>query len=125
LKKLEKFTKKRQKNAKYYKERLKGVQLPIEEEGNKHVYHLFTVRVTKKRDQIASKLNKGGIGTGIHYPTPIHKQPYYKKLGYSKASLPEAEKASKEVLSLPVHPEVTSKNIKYISMTLNKLIENI
>lgn len=122
LKKIEKFTKKRQENAKYYLEHLKGVQLPVEENGYDHVYHLFTVRVPKKRDAFAKKLNEAGIGTGIHYPRPIHKQPYYKKIGYSKVSLPEVEKASKEVLSLPVHPEVTKKDLTYICRTFNKLL---
>lgn len=125
LKKLKAFTQKRQKNAKYYRRYLKGVRMPPEEKGNEHVYHLFTIRIKKKRDLIAQKLNDAGIGTGIHYPTPIHKQPYYKKLGYSKQYLPNAEKAAKEVLSLPVHPEVTIKDMNFICKTLNKLVETI
>lgn len=125
LKKLKRFTRKRQENARYYLKHLKGVQLPIEEKENEHVYHLFTVRVSKRRNLVAGKLNDAGIGTGIHYPRPIHKQPYYKKLGYSKESFPEAERAAKEVLSLPVHPEVTRKDLAYICKTFNKFVETI
>ena len=121
LSKIDKFTKKRQGNAKYLRENLKNVELPSYEKEYEHVYHQFTIRVKKDRAQIVEKLNDAGIGAGIHYPTPIHKQPYYKKLGYAKLSLPEAEKASREVLSLPVHPLVSKKDLKYICDTLNKL----
>jgi len=121
LSKIDKFTKKRGENAEYLRNNLKNVSLPVEDSKCEHVYHQFTVRVKERRDEIVKKLNEAEIGTGIHYPTPIHKQPYYQKQGYGKLSLPVAEEASKEVVSFPVHPLVTKKDLKHICTTLNKL----
>jgi dTDP-4-amino-4,6-dideoxygalactose transaminase len=81
-------------------------------EGCSHVFHQYTIR-TQSRDSLASFLRDKGIGTGIHYPIPIHLQPYYKELGYND-SLPVAEELSDEVLSLPVHPQVTGEDINFI-----------
>jgi len=77
-----------------------------------HVFHQYTVRA-EKRDQLASFLKEKEIGTGVHYPTPIHKQPFYKELGY-RDSLPVSEKAVEEVLSLPVHPALSGTDIQKI-----------
>ncbi len=65
----------------------------------------------KKRDELADFLKEKGIGTGVHYPVPIHKQPYYKELGY-RDSLPVSEKAAEEVLSLPVHPALSEDDVQ-------------
>jgi len=66
-------------------------------------------------------LNKKGIGTGIYYPLPIHKQVLYKNLGYSD-SLPISETASAEVFSLPVHPGITKNDLDTISKTLHEIL---
>jgi dTDP-4-amino-4,6-dideoxygalactose transaminase len=76
------------------------------------VFHQYTIR-SQKRDELASFLNQKEIGTGIHYPIPIHKQPLYQELGYADV-LPESEKASLEVLSLPVHPQLSESEIDII-----------
>ncbi len=120
LKKLDKFNRKRQKNARILTEGLKdikGIIVPKIKENRTHVFHQYTIRITKEfgktRDEVAKILNENNIGTGIHYPLPIHKQPLYQKLGY-KDKLEVAEKLSQEVLSLPVHPEITRKDLNYI-----------
>jgi dTDP-4-amino-4,6-dideoxygalactose transaminase len=115
LGKLDKFTKARQGNAEMLSARLKGIPglVPaITRAGCTHVFHQYTVR-TKKRDQLAAFMKEKEIGTGVHYPTPIHKQPYYIDLGY-RDSLPVSEKAVEEVLSLPVHPALSGTDIQKI-----------
>lgn len=77
--------------------------LPVEPAGSHHVYHQYTIR-TSRRDELAAYLQEPGIGTMIYYPVPIHRQTLY---GYPEGSLPESEKAAREVLSLPMFPELT------------------
>jgi UDP-2-acetamido-2-deoxy-ribo-hexuluronate aminotransferase len=81
------------------------VNTPSIAEGNTHVYAQYTIRVDEeKRDAILSGLKEKGIPTGVYYPKCFHEQPVFERLGYSYGDFPESEKASKEVLSLPMHP---------------------
>lgn len=115
LGKLDGFNAARQKNAAMLSAGLKGVSgivLPIVKPGCTHVFHQYTIRA-KERDKLADFLKEKGIGTGVHYPIPIHKQPYYKELGY-RDSLPVSEKAVEEVLSLPVHPALSRDDVQKI-----------
>jgi dTDP-4-amino-4,6-dideoxygalactose transaminase len=115
LGKLNKFTEARQGNAAMLSAGLKGLPglVPaITKAGCTHVFHQYTVRA-EKRDQLAAFLKERDIGTGVHYPTPIHKQPYYKELGY-RDSMPVSEKAVEEVLSLPIHPALSGVDIQRI-----------
>ncbi|MFZ2456523.1 MAG: DegT/DnrJ/EryC1/StrS family aminotransferase [Candidatus Altiarchaeia archaeon] len=112
------------KNAAYLDRKLagaKGIITPYVANGAKHVYHQYTIRVTEEsgyeRDAFAKMLNGKGIGTGIHYPIPLHRQVLYQNLGYAD-NLPVAEKAAREVVSLPVHPSVSAKDLDYISETI-------
>jgi dTDP-4-amino-4,6-dideoxygalactose transaminase len=93
------------------------VVLPVEMEWARHVYHLFTVR-TKNRDATQAALLNQGIQTGVHYATPVHLQPAYQDLGYGLGSLPESEKAAKEVLSLPMYPELTDAQLEMVAEAL-------
>ena len=74
--------------------------------GNEHVWHLYVVRV-RDRDEVLSKLRAAGIGAGVHYPTPIHLQGAFGYLGHRPGDFPVAEKASKEILSLPIYPGIS------------------
>lgn len=115
LEKLDGFNAARQKNAAMLSAGLKGISgivPPVTKPGCTHVFHQYTVRV-KKRDELADFLKEKGIGTGVHYPIPIHKQPYYIELGY-RDSLPISEKATEEVLSLPVHPALSRDDVQKI-----------
>jgi perosamine synthetase len=120
LKRLDKFNSKRISNAGRLSqaiENIKGLKIPPARPGIKHVYHQYTIRVTEDypltRDELKKRLEEKGIGCAVHYPLPIHRPLFYKDLGYTVV-LPEAERASREVLSLPVHPSVSAEDLEYI-----------
>ena len=115
LKYLNKWNKLRREHAYFYNKLLKGARVvtPVELDGIEHVYHLYVVRV-KNRDKLREFLASRGIATGIHYPIPIHLQQAYKDLGYKKGDFPVTEKYAKEILSLPMFPELKESEIKYI-----------
>lgn len=82
------------------------VVLPREAEGNRHVWHLYTIRV-EHRDEILDALRSAGIGVGVHYPTPIHRTDAFRDLGKGTGSFPVAEVAADRLLSLPMYPHLT------------------
>ena len=115
LKKLDEFTRQRQSNAEYLSNGLKGVDgiiVPIVRKNCEHVFHQYTIRADN-RDELVQMLNENSVGTGVYYPIPNHKQPFYQKLGYNE-TLPESERAADEVISLPVHPSVTKDELDLI-----------
>jgi len=121
LQKLESFNQKRRENARCLQERLSkiaGLILPTENSGQ--VYHQFTIRITpefgKTREEIISLLTEKGIGSAIFYPVSIHQQKAYPE--YHHLQFPVSEKVAREVLSLPIHPEVTEKDLEKIYMVL-------
>lgn len=124
LKKLEKFNAQRQANAKFLSENLKGVVSPYMPDGLTHVFHQYTVRVPGgKRDALRTYLNDHGVGSEVYYPVPIHKQSFYvRDFGYNDV-LPETEFATMEVLSLPVHPALSSSDLETIVSTANEFME--
>lgn len=120
LKYLDGWNKKRRKNAKLYEkylEKTDGVLLP--EISNSHVVHVYQIRVeANKRKEIRTRMKKVGIETGIHYPLALPNQPAYNYLGYNKADFPRASMVQEEIISLPMYPELTEWQIKYISACL-------
>ncbi|HQJ50275.1 MAG TPA: DegT/DnrJ/EryC1/StrS family aminotransferase [Anaerolineae bacterium] len=118
LAKLASFTQARQEHARYLSERLQGVVTPTFAPGHEHVFHQYTIRVPDAgRDALAERLHEKGIGTMIYYPVPVHRQKVYLDMGYND-HLPVAEQASREVLSLPVHPALTTAD-------LDKIVEGV
>ncbi len=124
LKKIDYYNERRIENAELMTEKLsgiKGIVTPTIRPGYRHVFHQYTIRITDEftmpRDAVINKLNLAGIGTMVYYPIPIHLQPYYQELGY-KESHPVAERAAKEVLSLPIHPSVSYEDIDFIANTI-------
>lgn len=107
---LETWTERRRALARRYHQLLVGapVELPEEMPGTRMVYHIYAIR-TSHRDALLQHLNAQGIGAGIHYPIPLHLQPSLRYLGYQPGDFPEAERASQEVLSLPLYPEMTDE----------------
>ncbi|MCK4396243.1 DegT/DnrJ/EryC1/StrS family aminotransferase [candidate division WOR-3 bacterium] len=93
------------------------VQIPYVEPDNVTIYHQYTIR-TPKRDELKEFLTEKAIGTAIHYPLPLHFQKAFKYLGYKEGDLPEAEKATKEVLSLPIHHTLTDGEVNYVISTI-------
>ncbi len=119
LKHLDEWTERRRNNAKTYNDLLKDiVTIPKEAEYAKHVYHLYVIRV-KERDRLKTFLKEKGISTGIHYPTPLHLQPALKSLKYKEGDFPITETTSKEILSLPMFPELTQEQIEHITQMIN------
>ena len=123
LQKLERFNEARIANARYLTEHLQGVITPTVPQGRRHVFHQYTIRIPDgKRDALAEHLKANAIGYGIYYPVPVHQQTLYvETLGYD-LSLPEAERASKEVLSLPIHPALTRDDLDAIVSAVNRAV---
>ena len=112
LKYLDMWNEKRISYANLYNSLLKDIVItPYQNKRDKHVYHLYVIRC-KNRDELQEHLKKNGIGTLIHYPIPIHKQESYKE--YNKEKLPVTEKYTKEILSLPMYPDLREKEISFI-----------
>ena len=119
IKKLPKFIQSRRRNAKLLSDLLSDtkIKIPFEQKNEKFNWSLYTIAI-KNRDLILKKLNSKGIGAAVYYPIPVHKIPIYKV----KSKLTNTDWASKHVLSLPVHPNVSAKNIEYIAKTVRDLV---
>jgi len=133
LEKLERFTEQRIANAAFLSEHLSGVvQTPMTRPGYRHVYHQYTIRIPTDRDEWMMRLRSRGIGTAVHYPLPIHQQPFYREqidkfklsgapemIGAKRTAgdvrLPVTEIAAEQVLSLPVHPALTTEDLTTIA----------
>ncbi|MBI2079576.1 DegT/DnrJ/EryC1/StrS family aminotransferase [Candidatus Micrarchaeota archaeon] len=121
LKKLNGWNDVRRKNAEYLNNGIKagGIIKPYKANYSEHVYHQYVIRITSEcrlsRDQFKQELEKLGIGTGVHYPISVHHQPVYKNLGYGNEKHIVSEIVAKEVLSLPVHPSLSEKELSFIA----------
>lgn len=121
LKKLNRMTDKRIANAEYLTNRLESNSTPFVPEGYVHVYHQYTLRVEKEREEFSKYLLSNGIDNGVYYPTPVHKLPSFN----GSYQLAETEKASKEVLSLPVHPGLRKRDLDRIIRIFNNGIAKV
>ena len=117
LKKLDSNIKKRKKIAEYYNTHLKTVSFVKETEKNQHTYHLYVVK-SKYRDELQKYLTEKGIKTLIHYPIPIHRQNAFKNQKNDR--FPNTDFFSKEILSIPIYPELTINEVKYITEMINQ-----
>jgi perosamine synthetase len=124
LKKLPQFTCQRQNNAVLLNTLLQGTSgiiLPKLDPG--HVFHQYTIRITEKfpinRNELITKLKEAGIGSSIFYPVPIHKQVAYQE--YNNLDLPISQMIASQVLSLPVHPDVSQEDIKKIARVIEQI----
>jgi dTDP-4-amino-4,6-dideoxygalactose transaminase len=97
-----------------YRQRLTGVDLPMEARAAEHAYHLFVVR-HPDRDGLRAHLSSHQIQTLIHYPVPIHRQPAFEDLGYAEGSLPETETAAREIVSLPLYLGLSAANVDEVA----------
>ncbi|MGB3195941.1 MAG: DegT/DnrJ/EryC1/StrS family aminotransferase, partial [Phycisphaerae bacterium] len=110
LKYLEEWHKGRQRNAAYYDEKFadcEGVVTPYVEPHSRMIYNQYVLRIPGRRDAVEAKLNEKKIGNAIYYPVPLHLQECFADLGYQKGDFPHAEQAAREVLAIPVYPELT------------------
>jgi dTDP-4-amino-4,6-dideoxygalactose transaminase len=115
----------RVRNAKRYNELLAGsnVVTPVVDDGNFHIYHQYTVRV-QNRDAVKQKLADAGVGSGVFYPLGLHLQECFKYLGHREGDMPETERASREVLALPIYPELTDAQLVHVARSLKTAISS-
>ncbi len=100
-----------------------GVICPAESPHVRHVYHVYAIR-TPERKALISELTAAGIGCRVHYPMPIHLQPAYASLGYGLGAFPVAEQASREILSLPIYPEMPHSHLRHVVDVVNQHAAN-
>ena len=124
LKHLSKWNEQRRQVARQYNELFGSNQnllTPSEPIWSRAVYHLYVVRV-RDRQQLQADLAKSGIGTGIHYPVPLHIQKAYKHLGYEPGDFPVAERVAPEILSLPMFPQMTVENVNDVVLAVQRAV---
>jgi len=123
LKHLDAWSEKRRQNAQLYHELFKNcdsVVTPLIRPYNISVFNQYVIRVKSRRDALMQFLRDNGIGTDIYYPLCLHEQECFKPLGHKPGDFPESEKAAREVLALPIYPELTEEQIRYVA---GKVIE--
>lgn len=126
LRKLPAWTAQRQANAAFLDANISGVVVPPVAAGASHVYHQYTIRVPvetgERRDAFMASLADKGVGSGVYYPTPIHRLPSFELA----LDLPETELAARQVLSLPIHPALSAADLKQVAeavtTTANELL---
>jgi dTDP-4-amino-4,6-dideoxygalactose transaminase len=121
---LEDWTEARRGHARRYTELLADCEVvtPYEAPDVRHVYHLYVIR-TPRRDDVLAHLRAKGIGAGVHYPIPLHRQPAYLKEGYEDIHLPITEQVAAEVLSLPMYAELTDDQIAYVTEAVKEFTQ--
>lgn len=121
LSKLDEWNLRRKQIAEMYNKGLEGLPiiLPSTAPENKHVFHLFVIRV-KQREKFIKFMSDEGVNTVIHYPIPIHLQPAYKYLNYKKGFLPVTEKVSEEIVSLQIYPDLEDNEVEYVIKSIKK-----
>ena len=112
---LDDWSEARRRNAAYYDEKFKGtaVKIPYISPDCVTIYNQYCIRVPK-RDELLAHLQKNKIGCEVYYPVPMHLQECFKYLGYTQGDFPEAEKAAKEIMAIPVYPELTDQMKDYV-----------
>jgi len=123
FKRIDTYNENRRKNAALYTKYLAapGIRPPVEIGDCKHVYHQYTIRL-KDRDAVKKRLDEAKMSSMIYYPVPLHLQTAYKDLEMGTGSLPVSELAAREVLSLPMYPELTGEQIKAVADAVKKAL---
>jgi dTDP-4-amino-4,6-dideoxygalactose transaminase len=114
---LAQWSEKRRQNAAYYDEALAGipqVRTPFVDPANVSIFNQYTLRV-ERRDELQKHLNERKIGNSVYYPLPLHLQPCFEYLGYREGQCPEAERAAREVISIPIYPELTRPQLDEVA----------
>jgi dTDP-4-amino-4,6-dideoxygalactose transaminase len=123
LEHLHEWNERRRANADTYRGLLQGLDLVLPQDSDrlKSVYHLFVVR-TAQRDALREHLRSKEIHSGVHYPIPLHLHPAYQHLGYREGDFPSAEQAAREVLSLPMYPELTRSQMEEVARAITQFL---
>jgi dTDP-4-amino-4,6-dideoxygalactose transaminase len=124
LAQLNEFTQARRANAAYLNANIANAKVvtPLQRRHIGHVWHQYTVRIVgMDRDDAVKQLADAGVGTGVFYPVPAHRQKHLIDLGHGGVSLPVAERSAREVISLPVHPALMPADLEHIAAAVNAL----
>jgi dTDP-4-amino-4,6-dideoxygalactose transaminase len=124
LRHLETGNRLRRAHAAYYDKALEGIEelvTPVETDFVRHVYHIYAIRVPE-RDEVIRRLSEKGIGSGVHYPVPIHLQEAYRSLGYERGAFPIAERCAREFVSLPMFPELTPLQLEMVCQAVREAV---
>lgn len=123
LRYLDQWNEARRRNAALYTKLLtgSGIVTPVEDPDSVHVYHLYVVR-TPRRDGLQAYLREQGIGTAIHYPVPIHLQPFYAGNGFRRGQFPVTEGLCDEIISLPMFPEMTTEQVERVAANVAEFL---
>jgi dTDP-4-amino-4,6-dideoxygalactose transaminase len=116
LRHLDRWSEKRAKNAALYDQLFEGAKLtrPYRDARTRHIYNQYVIRLPQ-RDALRQHLADRGVGTEIYYPVPLHLQQCFAPLGYREGDMPQSEAAAREVLALPIYPELTEEQIRYVA----------
>jgi dTDP-4-amino-4,6-dideoxygalactose transaminase len=124
LPKLPVYNARRRAIAARYDRELQGVITPRVQPGMTHVYHQYTLRVNR-RDEFVERLKERGVGTGVYYPIPVHRQKPFLALGYADQRFPVSERLAEEVLSIPVHPSLTDDEVEAVIAAVNGVVAEL
>jgi dTDP-4-amino-4,6-dideoxygalactose transaminase len=124
LAKLPGYNERRRAIAARYDAELRGVITPYVTPGNTHVYHQYTIRVAQ-RDAFMERLRERGVGTGIYYPIPVHRQKPFVALGYGDQRFPVTDRLTEQVLSIPVHPSLTDAEVDTVIAAVNATADEL
>ena len=124
LKYLDAWNRKREENANYFNQRLKGlkIKVPFVPEYNTHIYHQYALRLNTSSKKLIEHLRNEGIDARIYYPVPLHLQKCFKYLKYRKGDFPESEKAAVGTLAIPVYPDLTKQELDYIISSIREFL---
>lgn len=128
LSRLDSWSDRRRDNATRYDAMLEAKQpsfvlsTPHQRDNVRHIFHQYVVRVPNHRDDLVKHLADNGVGTGIYYPIPLHRQVCFAYLGYQEGDFPEAERAARETLALPVYPELSESQQRHVVETLASFV---
>ena len=114
---IEEWTASRRRHAEEYNQMLRDcphIQIPKEHALAKSVYHLYVIQAAD-RDGLREHLERANIGTGLHYPVPLHQQPCFAYLGYKEGAFPRTEASANRIVSLPMFPELTEMQLQYVA----------
>jgi dTDP-4-amino-4,6-dideoxygalactose transaminase len=124
LKHLDRWSEKRALNAALYDQLLEGSRIgrPFRDARARHIFNQYVVRVPN-RDAVRTRMTDRGIGTEVYYPVPLHLQQCFAMLGHQPGDMPHSEAAARETLALPIYPELTEDQIRYVATTLRDVVD--
>jgi dTDP-4-amino-4,6-dideoxygalactose transaminase len=125
LRHLDRWSERRAQNAALYDQLLEGARLarPFRDARTRHIYNQYVIRVPQ-REALRQHLTDRGIGTEIYYPVPLHLQKCFASLGYQEGEMPQSEAAAREVLALPIYPELTEEQIRYVAASVREFTDS-